>query len=845
MFEYVGAIHVHSSFSDGSGNVKDIGNIASEAGLDFIIITDHNTLRALKEGYEGWYGNTLLLVGCEINDKENKNHYLALGINDTISTRLPAKEIVAKVNDAGGIGFIAHPLEKRSSMKEHPAYPWTEWDIKDFDGIEIWNHMSEWMERLTEENKYQAFVHPLRTIESPTAEMLELWDKLNLERKVVGIGGVDAHAHKVNLLGFFEVEVFPYKVLFKSIRTHILADEKIEVGASGEAIDNAKQIIKNSLKSGRCFVSNHYHSDAAGFRFFAQDENEIFQMGDTVKLTENLNFFPAVYYRLAKIYEEEKHWEEALSCYSKIEYLYPFHEFSPEAVKKTVYLELYRTESPYTPFPGEALCAAETYYVRHRFKLALKYYREYTELYPKEALSSGGYYDRASCELAAGSGEKAVKLLRETYEDGGEYAPAAFYKLAELSGSTKKMKEVAEKYPGTDKGSEAQYKAGLYLEYDGKKSEAMKEYRLMADLFPEGNWGDAAFWRLGRIYYREKLYSNAYDAFLRVSALYSRNDWASDCIFWQAKCAEKMGRQGEAESLYKKLADNYDHTYYSYRAREKLVSMGYEEYTLSGPEEKPSFREGLRTAFKGTFEDRHYENFTELAQLGLFEYAENELLLVKFPEEKEREKKYALALVKAGEKKYVDAIKLINEIYEEMIFTGKTEEIPLAVTYANYPLGYGENIMREAEIREIDPCLVSALIREESHYDPSVISWADAYGLMQIIPSTGEYIAKKLSRNFSVNDLIIPEKNIEMGTFYIAKIYRELDNNEVLALAGYNGGPGNAEYWWDTKYKGDIDEFIEDIPYGETRDYVKKVLRTYWEYKRLYDREQPDYCGRW
>lgn len=291
MFEYVGAIHVHSSFSDGSGNVKDIGAFASEAGLDFILLTDHNTLRALKEGYEGWYGKSLLLVGCEINDKENKNHYLAFGLNDTISTRLPAKEIVSKVKEAGGIGFIAHPLEKRSSMKEHPAYPWTEWDIKDFDGIEIWNHMSEWMERLTEENKYQAFVHPLRTIDSPTSEMLELWDRLNLDRKVVGIGGIDAHAHKVNLLGFFEVEVFPYKVLFKSIRTHIFADEKIDIGASQDSIEKAKRIINHSLKSGRCFVSNNYHADATGFRFFARDENIFYQMGDSVKLKENLKFF--------------------------------------------------------------------------------------------------------------------------------------------------------------------------------------------------------------------------------------------------------------------------------------------------------------------------------------------------------------------------------------------------------------------------------------------------------------------------------------------------------------------------------------------------------------------------
>lgn len=105
MFEYVGAIHVHSVFSDGSGEVKDIAIYANEAGLDFILLSDHNTLRALHEGYEGWYGNTILLVGCEINDKENKNHLLAFGINETISTRLPAKEYCKIVKDSGGLGL--------------------------------------------------------------------------------------------------------------------------------------------------------------------------------------------------------------------------------------------------------------------------------------------------------------------------------------------------------------------------------------------------------------------------------------------------------------------------------------------------------------------------------------------------------------------------------------------------------------------------------------------------------------------------------------------------------------------------------------------------------------------
>lgn len=282
MFEYTGAIHVHSVFSDGSGEVKDIAGYANEAGLNFLLLSDHNTLRALHEGYEGWYGNTLLLVGCEINDKENKNHLLAFGIDDTISTRLPAKEYCKIVKDAGAISFLAHPHEKRDSMENHPPYPWTEWDTDDFTGIEIWNHMSEWMEGLTEQNKYNYFIHPLRSIFSPPKETLKVWDQLNIKRKVVGIGGVDAHAHKMNLLGFFEVEIFPYKVLFKSIRTHVFTKVKLEPSDKKEDLLKAKEILYKSLEEGRCFISNYYHGDATGFRFFAEKDSKIYQMGESI-----------------------------------------------------------------------------------------------------------------------------------------------------------------------------------------------------------------------------------------------------------------------------------------------------------------------------------------------------------------------------------------------------------------------------------------------------------------------------------------------------------------------------------------------------------------------------------
>jgi len=289
---------MHSVFSDGSGSVEDIVSAAVESGLDFIILTDHNTLKAKDKGYEKWYKNTLLIVGYEVNDRKNKNHYLALGTDKITGTyeklsdgdtgnRMSAKEYVREINREGGFGFIAHPHEQRKNLPEHPPYPWTDWDCDEFTGIEIWNHMSEWAEGLNESNKFQRFLHPLKSIIAPPEKTLKLWDDLNKKRKVVAIGGVDAHAHKHNVMGM-EFEIFPYKVLFKSIRTHVFLTEEIKKGNNKTYIESRDKIL-DALARGRSFIVNNYYGSGKGFRFFAEYDAAIYNTGDEIIFKKKKN----------------------------------------------------------------------------------------------------------------------------------------------------------------------------------------------------------------------------------------------------------------------------------------------------------------------------------------------------------------------------------------------------------------------------------------------------------------------------------------------------------------------------------------------------------------------------
>ncbi|HDQ44710.1 MAG TPA: histidinol-phosphatase [bacterium] len=281
--ESVGAVHLHSDFSDGALPIPEIADIAAEMDIDFLMFSDHNTLEPKRRGLECWHGNILVLIGCEINDPDDRNHYLAFQIDREIERGLSAYTYVRQVHEAGGFGVIAHPSERRSFSDAYPPYPWTAWDTADFDGIEIWNQLSEWIEGVTRANIAWRILHPLRSIRFPVWETLERWDSLNRIRRVVGIGGIDVHAHRIRILGLFPVQIYPYKVQFRSIRTHVLTEKPIR-GLTGEVLPfpEAEDQIFRALRAGHCFIVNRALGDGRGFQFRVESGAGIRIMGDRI-----------------------------------------------------------------------------------------------------------------------------------------------------------------------------------------------------------------------------------------------------------------------------------------------------------------------------------------------------------------------------------------------------------------------------------------------------------------------------------------------------------------------------------------------------------------------------------
>ncbi len=287
MHDYKGCIHVHSTYSDGHAAVPAILDAAREAGLDYLVLTDHDSLGARADGFEGWHDSVLLDVGVELDAGEH--HCIALGLEslDGLLDLSTTEAALEAIRARGGLAFVVHPHPIHKPLFGLWVPGWTDWGLDTFHGVEIWPYMHDWIRRLHPWNLLSHCRHPERWVQGPERDILARWDAVGRRRRVVGIGSLDNHAKRVPFrrLGLAFLEVLPHRYAFRSVRTHVVSPQAF----TGEAAADLR-LLHGLLASGQCYVSYDVLADATGFRFEGLRGGDGLQMGAEAPAGQPIEF---------------------------------------------------------------------------------------------------------------------------------------------------------------------------------------------------------------------------------------------------------------------------------------------------------------------------------------------------------------------------------------------------------------------------------------------------------------------------------------------------------------------------------------------------------------------------
>jgi soluble lytic murein transglycosylase len=371
------------------------------------------------------------------------------------------------------------------------------------------------------------------------------------------------------------------------------------------------------------------------------------------------------------------------------------------------------------------------------------------------------------------------------------------------------------------------------LEERGNIEEAISAYQAMAQKFPQSSLVLPSLWKAGWLLYQKQDQEGAIQTWQTVQTFKPASPWSEKALYWKAKALQKTGQTNFADETFQRLRLDFPAAYYT------QLSLGRGASPLPGKGFRPIKELYLAPFVKETSLPEDTKNLrlkkgTLLVRLLLFAEAVDELEAAEgngMGEEMRLE--ISRLLRESGE--YNRSALLVRRNFSIRPLPPSPSARDHSLYVLAYPLGNPLWINKYAEQQNLDPALLSAVILEESRFDPQAISVSGARGLMQIMPATGKEIAKKLKiRPYGDPHLYDPEINIRFGSWYLARLLEEFGGKFYLAVAAYNAGPKAVRDWLARSSDLAEDEFVEKIPYLETRNYVVRVLTSYQVYRSLY-----------
>jgi len=584
--------------------------------------------------------------------------------------------------------------------------------------------------------------------------------------------------------------------------------------------------------------------------------NCLYKLGELSKVEETLRDFlknyskseliPEVMFQLSNCLEEQERWEDAVKNYYQIWLDWPLSEQAGKA--KARFMQISETHDI-------EIKPANLASLYQRAKKLMKAYlfesalsdllrlEERASLEQEAEFVSKAKLDTAICNYRLRKYKGAASILSEllnsdissTLEKNVLFwlAKSNTY-LGDSQSAIKYYLLLVEKYSYSSLAPESLENIAKIWENKNQTEEAMDIYERIITEYPYSVFAKRALWNNGWIFYKRENFSDALKRFDKLAKISGNPSLYGKALYWKSKTLEKLGEKDLAILSYKDIVNKNSYDFYKIIAISRLEEIDPDWIESSV---QNSNYEELKKSIGKEILSKHYKKGRELFILGFYDDAINELTIVEKEEHNNKKLMLEVSNLFFRSGNYYGTIKIaVNYLNELLIDVPKGEVKSIWKPF--YPRGYYDTVEKWANIEKVNPFLVYSIIREESHFNPFALSVSDARGLMQIIPPTGKWIAEKInSKNFNIGNMWDEETNIRMGSWYLRFLLDYFDDTEMLAVAGYNAGQGAVGKWVQKHDKKEADFFIENIPYEQTREYIKKVLRDYVIYHQIYGKE--------
>jgi soluble lytic murein transglycosylase len=448
----------------------------------------------------------------------------------------------------------------------------------------------------------------------------------------------------------------------------------------------------------------------------------------------------------------------------------------------------------------------------------------------------------ASALQKSGKSKDAKQALSALPETAGEVNAQRWYQMGEIARSSNDdagfqaaLAQLRQTAPTSTWFEQSLLSQGnMYLlrrDYD----KAIDSYRELQQLFPNGSRTAYAHWKVAWLSFRQNRNDEAKKEFENHIALYPTSAEIPNALYWRGRLAEEDGEAAKARAYYQRLSDRFRNYYYAELGRQRMRSLkpGAEPVHYAILDRIPALpAPNIDDDDDPPTENLRYQKAQLLANGALVDLAVRELQAAA-AEDKGAWVPAATARIYQDIGRYDRAIQTMKRTVPNY-FALEIPELPKSYWEALFPKPYWDDLRRYSEQNSLDPYLVASLIRQESEFNPGAVSPANAVGLMQLLPSTAKRVAKdEKLKNFNPNQLFGPTVNMQLGTRYFRGMVDKFGSFEY-ALAAYNAGDDRVKDWLGQGKYRDPQEFVESIPFTETREYVQAILRNANVYRQLY-----------